>query len=144
MKAQFKARTTPKDSSRYAFNDSWVYGDLIYSGGKVYIHPICNRVSVDVEIGKLIIIHEVKANTICRAVDLDTPAPFWENDIITDGKAIGVIRHGLFNSKHLGFYIEWQDKYHDMRNDVAYWLPVVERIGNVVDDPELLRGGEIS
>lgn len=142
MKAQFKARTTPKDSSRYAFNNSWVYGDLIHSGGKAYIHPICNRVNVNVEIGKLIIIHEVKANTICRAVDLDTPAPFWENDIITDGKAVGVIRYGLFNSKHLGFYIEWWGEYHDIRNDVAYWLPMVKVIGNAIDDPELLYGGD--
>lgn len=142
MTAQFKGRTTPKDSSRYAFNNSWIYGDIIYSGGKVYIHPTCNRVNVSGELGRLIIMHEVKPDTVCRVVDFPTPEPFWENDIITEGKAIGLIRYGMFNSKHLGFYIEWQGKYHDMRNDVAYWLPVVERIGNVIDDPELLRGGE--
>lgn len=142
MMTQYKAKTTPKDSSRYVFNNSWVYGDLIHSGGKAYIHPICSKVNVNVEIGKLIIMHEVMTGTICRAVDLDTPEQFWENDIITYGKAIGVIRYGLFNSKHLGFYIEWQGKYHDMRNDVVYWLPVVKRMGNVIDEPELLRGGE--
>lgn len=142
MKAQYKARTTPKDSSQHAFNNSWIYGDLIHSGGKAYIHPTCNRVDVNGELGKLIIMHEIQPNTICRMVDLDTPEPFWENDVITDGRAIGVIRYGLFNSKYLGFYIKWQGKHHDMWNDLVYWLPMVKVIGNAIDDPELLKAGD--
>lgn len=142
MIAQYKARTVPKDNPKYEFNNTLVYGDLIHSDGKVYIHPTCNRVGMNGELGKLIIMHEVQPDTICRMADIPTPKPFWENDIITDGKAVGVIRYGLFNSKHLGFYIEWQGKYHDMRNDVAYWLPVVKVIGNAIDNPELLKAGD--
>ena len=49
--------------------------------------------------------------------------------------------YGEFNSKYIGFYIEWQGKFHDLRNDPLFWIPKVKIIGNVFDDPELLKVG---
>lgn len=143
-KPMFRAKTTDKDNTKHAFNNTWVFGDIIHSGGKTYIHPVCNKVNVNNELGKIIIMHEVIPNTICRYTDTDfiTKEVFWEGDIISHENAVGVIRYGLFNSKYVGFYIEWQGKYHDMRNDLVYWIPKVEKIGNIFDNPELLKEGE--
>lgn len=64
-KGQFKAITTSKPAG-YEFNEVEVYGDLIHSGNKVYIHPVANSVKVSNEIGKLILMHEVKPETVER------------------------------------------------------------------------------
>lgn len=78
--------------------------------------------------------HEVDEKTLCRMVELpDCNKTFWENDIITDGRAIGVISYGVFNKKYVGFSIKWEEAYHDLRNDPVFWLPRVERIGNIFD-----------
>ena len=58
----FKALTV-KNNSR-EFNEVWVEGDLIHSKGKTYIHPISNAVTVKGDIGRLIIMHEVKPETV--------------------------------------------------------------------------------
>lgn len=143
-KAMFKAKATTKDNPKHEFNNTWVYGDIIHSGGKIYIHPVCNKVNVSNEIGKIIIMHEVIPETICRYTNTEfiTKEDLWEGDIVSHDKAIGIIRYGLFNSKYVGFYIEWMGKHHDMRNDLVYWIPKVEKIGNVFDNPELLKAGE--
>lgn len=79
--------------------------------------------------------HEVDEKTLCRKVEFpDCDKTFWENDIITDGRAIGVITYGVFNKKYIGFSIYWEEGYHDRRNDPVFWLPRVERIGNVFDN----------
>ena len=59
----YRAKTTPKDGNQ-EFNEVWVQGDLIHSGNKVYIHPITNKVHVQGEIGKLIVMHEVIPETV--------------------------------------------------------------------------------
>lgn len=125
-------------------SNKWMTGYLLKSDERYFIaeNPECDSCRYKEPDYFFRGFYEICQNTICRRVDLDTPKPFWENDIITDGKAIGVIRYGLFNSKHLGFYIEWQGKYHDRWNDVVHWLPMVKVIGNAIDDPELLKVGD--
>ena len=59
---KFRALTV-KNSGR-EFNEVWVEGDLIHSKGKTYIHPISNAVTVKVEIGRVIIMHEVNPETV--------------------------------------------------------------------------------
>ncbi len=142
-KPMFRAKTTTKDNPKHAFNNAWVFGDVIHSGGKTYIHPACNKVNVINELGKTIIMHEVIPDTLCRYTDTSfiTKEDFWEGDIIAYDNAIGVIRYGLFNSKYVGFFVEWQGRHHDMRNDLVYWIPKVDKIGNVFDNPELLKAG---
>lgn len=79
----YKAKTTKKPRG-CAFDNEWVEGNLIKSGGKYFIHPICNRVSVKNELGKIIIMHEVQPDTICQytgRVDKNGQN-IWENDIL--------------------------------------------------------------
>jgi hypothetical protein len=61
----YRAKTTKKEKERQEFNETWVKGDLIHSGGKLYIHPIGNRVTVKGELGRLIVMHEVQPETVC-------------------------------------------------------------------------------
>ena len=77
----------------------------------------------------------------------------FEHDCIRQvhGDAIGIIRYGEYNNAfdgdklphHVGFYVDWvsgEDK-DFLRKDLCYWLNCVEIIGNIYDNPELLKGG---
>lgn len=64
----FRGLTTKKENT-CEFNETWVEGDLIHSGDKVYIHPVNNRVSVKGEMGNLIIMHEVQPDTVTQIND---------------------------------------------------------------------------
>lgn len=66
----FRAKTTKKNNPNHAFDEKWVEGDLIRSGGKYYIHPIGNKVSVEGELGKIIIMHEIDPGTLCQFTGL--------------------------------------------------------------------------
>lgn len=75
----------------------------------------------------------------------------FEHDCIRElyGDSIGVIRFGEYRNpfdgygpSHVGFYVDWvsssgKDAY---RKDLGYWLNRVEVIGNIHDNPELLKG----
>ena len=62
----FRAKTTVKEDKNHVFNNVWVEGDLIVSNGRYYIHPRTNKVNVENELGKLIVMHEVQKDTICE------------------------------------------------------------------------------
>lgn len=58
----YRGKCLKKDN--YEFSGQWVEGDLIWSGGKPYIHPRGNRVRVENDLGKLIVMHEVEPDSI--------------------------------------------------------------------------------
>lgn len=75
----------------------------------------------------------------------------FEDDIVKaiDDGYIGVVKYGHHPAFKLpdacdgnvGFYIDWQAQ-RNLRRSLLYWADKVEVIGNVHDNPELLKGGE--
>lgn len=115
----YRAKTTIKETQR-EFNNTWVIGNLISSGGKHYIHPQHNRVSVIGELGKCIVMHEVIPDTICRSMRVSEKT-IWENDIFrwidaAYGQCTGIVGYGEYAQDGsggeypatpcYGFYIE--------------------------------------
>lgn len=137
----YKAKTTSKEKGE--FNNVWVTGNLIVSNRRYYIHPIGNIVNVENEIGKIIVMHEVIPDTICRCTGLKDKNNrlIWENDIVKDDKG------NLYKAF-------WQDNYYQfswicIKSDK---LPIgakwslwniksfeIEVIGSIFDNPELLE-----
>lgn len=144
----FKARTTKKHNEKHAFDNVWVEGDLIRSGGKYYIHTTGNKVNVDGELGKIIVMHEIDPTTLCQYTGLmdKNGRKIWENDILKCKKYIGgnfvdyCIEVGYVEMKHGAFGL------HRIKNDAYYrpfkdWLEDYEYevVGNIFDDKELLE-----
>lgn len=78
----------------------------------------------------------------------------FEGDCINHhfGPEIGIIRYGQYRNTfnddqfaaHIGFYVEWKGpQANSLRKDLGFWLSLdgVSVIGNIHDNPELLKGG---
>lgn len=134
----FKARTTKKHNEKHAFDNVWVEGDLIRSGGKYYIHPTGNKVNVDGELGKIIVMHEIDPTTLCQYTGLmdKNGRRIWENDIVRNEEGdIGVVQ---WFEEHAAFMIWNKTKncvYYLAENDFSK----IEIVGNEFDNPELLE-----
>ena len=75
----------------------------------------------------------------------------FEHDVIKHhfGDEIGVIRYGEYRNPfgddshggHVGFYVDWVtgEAPGTLRKDLAYWMKIVEVIGSIHDNPELLN-----
>ena len=77
----------------------------------------------------------------------------WEDDIVKepDDKCIGIIKYEVYDNPfdsdglggHMGFYVDWQEgRIKLRRRDIVFWADKVEVIGNIFDNPELLKEGE--
>ena len=76
----------------------------------------------------------------------------FEHDVIKHhfGDEIGVIRYGEYRNPfgddshggHVGFYVDWVSGTEPglLRKDLAYWMKIVDILGNIHDNPELLGG----
>lgn len=62
----FKAKTTVKENPNHSFDNVWVEGNLIISKDRYYIHPVANVITVNGELGRLIVMHEIDPHTLCR------------------------------------------------------------------------------
>lgn len=96
---------------------------------------------------------EIDPNTICQCTGLTDKNGnlIWENDIVKDlfSDACAQIKYGSYQScfdstktEHVGFYVDWSGKCAKRyRKDLGYWINMVnaEVIGNIFDDPELIK-----
>lgn len=159
----YKAKTTPKEKGE--FNNVWVTGNLIVSNGKYYIHPVGNVVNVKNELGRIIVMHEVIPDTICRCTGLKDKNGklIWENDILLQKttekhwckwQLMGLVKYGehdwnegVYGYKNIGFFVEPIVKEGDeirmnpglCQEDLVFENYPYEVIGNIFDNPELLQ-----
>lgn len=117
----------------------WVCGDLICEKGVHYIRPQNSGIIVEDKIGK-VLLYKVQPGTICKGIKISNHR-LYENDIVLHDDAVGVIRHGVYDMKYYGFYIEWQGAAYRYRQDILYWINDIEIIGNTIDNPEMLKEG---
>lgn len=127
----------------------WVEGYFFAIGKETAIIPPSALFVQGVEIDD---VEFVDPETVGRYVCNDCNGNrAFEGDIIKNnlGDDIGVIRFGEYRNTfnddefaaHVGFYVEWHGNKaaHLLRKDVGFWLNMVPVIGNIHDNPELLR-----
>lgn len=121
-------------------NGEWVKGDLIKSKDKCYIHPQANVFQVNNALSKLIVLHEVIPETVGQYTGLTDRygTKIFERDIVDiliENEERGVITYndGCFIVEADGFILTFID--HLYGTDV-------EVLGNMHDNPELLKGEE--
>lgn len=144
----FKARTTKKHNSNHSFDNIWVEGDLIKSDGKYYIHPTGNKVAVDGELGKIIVMHEVDQDTICQYTGLTDKngKKIWENDIISinaysydepEDDYFGVVK---YCEKDACWVLKNNERFDEIICECfgSYTTQMINH-GNIFDNPELLE-----
>lgn len=121
------------------FDGRWVYG---YLSDEKHIH------SQELE-GEFL----VDPETVCQYTGLTdrTGRKIFEGDIVRDifnASVVGIVRYGEYRNTfnddeyggHTGFYVEWKEKQNLLRKDLVYWVKNSEFIGNIFDNPELLKG----
>jgi hypothetical protein len=127
----------------------WVYG--YYSGpvGACECHEICDINDV---IGSMV---DVDPDTVGQYTGLTDKngTKIFEGDIIgyKDGRFVAncIVNFGLYaaagriGKSHMGFYLDWAEN-DLLRNDIGFWASerLIEVIGNIYDNPELIGGTE--
>lgn len=87
---------------------------------------------------------EIDLSTVCQYTGLTDKngQRIWENDIVrAHGGVLGIVKLGQYGDMKTdyGFYIEWDKTQPYWRNDICYWQPDIEVIGNIFDNPKLLE-----
>ena len=159
---KFRAITTEKENKSHSFNSEWVYGDLVQTKNNTYIHPICNSFETNGEIAKLVVMHEVKTETIGQYTGLKDKngKEIYEGDILLRElygskdkelflKALLVVSFknvGSFCMKEIyeqKSYKEWKkekSQYEQiLGSNFGVKLSEVRVIGNIYENPELLE-----
>lgn len=118
----------------------WLAGQILHDGvtGKYYIHmDNCLNESDNVgEEGLLrFVAYEVDPETICQYIDLidKNGRKIFEGDIIND------IDYGIMKCIYLHGSFVWY-KEDDFKIECMKYVPVIEVIGNIFDNSELLKG----
>lgn len=99
--------------------------------------------------------YHIDKSTLCQFTGLcdKNGRKIWENDIVKYhfGDDVAPIRFGVYQScfdstqtGHVGFYVDWNEKI-SLRKDLGYWVNMIDCnvIGNVFDNPELLKEGAV-
>lgn len=131
------------------FNGKWVYGDLLQKNEKAYITPHSNSVSMNGQIGKLMIMHEVDPETVGQY----TGQKNFDEIELYEGTILHfiVFDYNGVDTQHKGV-IKWVDENcafiiaNSIESDEGYWLywvlaqdDEVEVIGSLYDNSELLE-----
>lgn len=122
-------------------NGEWMKGYVErFSNGKWQIARECdNPPDCDPMWSEVLITHEVDPDTICRCTWLPDKKgrKIWENDILRYKDYIGVVKYGKHREDY-GFYIEWKNDCLT-RENIIFWSDKVNVIGNIFDDPGILK-----
>lgn len=131
-------------------NKQWVQGSLLF-------YPGVNRTFVSLGEFRGSEFIEVLKDTVGQYTGLTDKngTKIFEGDIVQDviePKAKGIVRFGDYEtsyrdwtpvadpySKHTGFFIEWNNM--NFCKDVRFWNEKVKVIGDIHDNPELLKEG---
>lgn len=124
----------------------WLEGQILHDGvaGKHYIHwNNCLNESDNVgEEGLLrFVAYEVDPETVCQYTGLPdkTGKKIFNGDIIISDGTIGIVKFGKYkNGFHYGFYVEWTSC-PLLRQELGFWNDRSEIIGNIFDNPELIK-----
>lgn len=132
----WRGKTTPKSADE-AFNSVWVEGNLIRSNRRYYIHPTANAVKVQSELGRLIVMHEVVPETLgeCTGVRDKNGKLIFEGDIVRTEYGDGFQVCWLASC---GMFILEKPSAFEQRDLACFGE--FEVIGNIHDNPELLKG----
>lgn len=165
----WRGKTMPKYNGE-EFNEVWVEGDLIHSENRYYIHPVANAVKVQSELGKLIIMHEVNPSTLgeCTGLRDKNGKLIFEGDIFgfndevwsscytsggTEWNSWDVENYGVvgFDEEYARFdFVKYKfgensveaDLHENRDIEFAEFVSNLEIIGNIHDNPELLKEEE--
>lgn len=91
-------------------NGDWVEGFYVESSGQAFIYDNeGNAWKVDPE-------------SRCRDTGLVTlqGIRIWENDFVSYDDYCGIVCFGLYDDKHYGYYISWNNDYM-LRKDIWFW-----------------------
>ena len=135
-------------------NDKWTFGDLITSKNKYYIHPQGNSFQVDGVLSKLIVLHEVKPETVGQYTGLTDKngKKIFEGDIvkITD-EIVGYNRLAFIEFGNPNRQYNWGWQLHPISSepfavDILHWVDAEESgafidvIGNIYDKEKKYNG----
>ena len=124
-------------------NGEWVEGDLLQNRnlGTYYIGGFENY-SNEKGLRRESFVYEVDPETVGQYLDL-LGKTFGENDIVEvnreNHRYIGVVKFGKYDTYHYGLDIDWINGSEVLRKELLYWLPKIRVIGNIHDNPELLK-----
>lgn len=129
-------------------NGEWVQGNLDYN----LSHKL---VFIRTPTEKYANVNMVAPDTVGQYTGLTdrNGVKIFEGDCIkvSDYEEIGAICYGKHRQPcddccggHIGFYVDWVHEVSKelFRKDLGYWADKVEIIGNIHDNPEMLKGGD--
>lgn len=126
-------------------NGEWVEGYYVYDNVKNKAFICATRLLYE-WLPKVMWI-EVDPETLCEFTGRcdKNGKRIWENDIVLVYESVySTVKFGLYHEAlksertHQGFYLESMDNYY-YREELGYWAKKSVVVGNIFDNPELLR-----
>lgn len=137
----FRGKTYPKKDGS-AFDDTWVFGNLIQNGDKFYIHPKANSFYLNGELSGFLVLHKVIPETVGQFTGLTDKKgkKIFEGDIVKTDKFSEpnkqyIIKYDLLFGAFIG-----HDRYNSYFVTFDGDSDEFEVIGNIHDNPELMKG----